>query len=112
MTVQESLGLGSALFLGAFVIAIFALNRIGRDLVRTLEEQQPSLYNEFGRPMPTLLPSSRRTKFDEFIMQRRYDLILDTGLANKFARMRKLEFRLLALAIVALISLASALMGL
>jgi hypothetical protein len=112
MTVQESLALGSALFLGAFVLAIFALNRIGRDLVRVLEEQQPDLYNEFGRPVPTLLPSSGRTTFDEFIMKRKYELILDVELAGKFARMRKLEFILLALAIVALISLATALIGL
>jgi len=112
MTVHQSLGLGSALLLGAFIIAIFALNRIARDLVRNLEAQQPDLYNEFGRPVPTLLPSGSRTKYDEFIMQRRYDLILDTDLARKFARMRKLEFILLALAIAALISLATALIGL
>ncbi len=112
MTVQESLALGSALFLGAFVIAIFALNRIARDLMSNLEQQQPDLYEEFGRPVPTLFPSEGRTKFDEFIMQGRYELILDIALAGKFARMRKLEFLLLALAILALISLASALIGL
>jgi hypothetical protein len=109
MTLHQSLGIGSAMFLGAFVIAIFALNRIGRDLVRTLEQQQPDLYDELDRPVPTVLPSARRASYDEFIMQRRYELILDSELAGKFARLRKLEFRLVALAIVALISLASAL---
>lgn len=112
MTVHESLTLGSALFLGAFIIAIFALNSIARDLVRKLEAQQPDLYNEFGRPVPAVLPCDSRTKYDEFIKNRRYDLILDTDLAIKFARMRKLEFRLLVLAILALISLASALIQL
>ena len=112
MTVHEALGLGSALLLGAFVIAIFALNRIARDLVQTLERQQPDLYNELGRPIPTLFPGDKRTKYDEFIMQHRYDLILDADLARKFARMRTLEFRLLVLAILALISLASALIRL
>ncbi|TFG62918.1 MAG: hypothetical protein E4H28_07090 [Gemmatimonadales bacterium] len=112
MTVHEALGLGSGLLLGAFVIAIFALNQIGRTLVRTLEKQQPDLYKELGRPIPTLFPGSGRAKFDEFIMQRRYELILDSDLARKFARMRTLEFRLLVLAILALISLASALIRL
>ena len=112
MTVYESLGIGSAMFLAAFAIAIFALNRMGRDLVRTLEQQQPELYDELGRPVPTVLPSTRRAKYDEFIMQRRYELILDSDLAARFARLRKLEFRLVALAIVALISLASALIRL
>ncbi|MDH3298598.1 MAG: hypothetical protein OEM23_02260 [Gemmatimonadota bacterium] len=112
MTVYQALGIGSALFLGAFIVAIFALNRIGRDLVRRLERQQPDLYEECGRPVPTLLPSPARAKYDEFIMQRRYELILDGELARRFARMRKLEFRLLALATLALISLASALLRL
>jgi hypothetical protein len=109
MTIYQALGLASALFLGAFIIAIFALNRIGRDLMRKLAQQQPDLYVECGKPIPTLLPSPARTKYDEFIMQRRYDLIQDLDLAKRFARMRKLEFRLLALATLALISLASAL---
>ena len=112
MTVYDSLGIGSALFLAAFVIAIFALNRIGHDLIRTLEQQQPDLYDELGRPVPTVLPSARRAKYDELIMKRRYDFILDGELARRFSRMRKLEFWLLALAIVALISLASALIRL
>ncbi len=112
MTVYESLGIGSAIFLVAFGIAIFALNRLGRDLVRTLERQQPDLYDELDRPLPTVLPSARRAKFDEFIMQRRYELILDSDLAKRFAHLRKLEFRLVILAIVALISLASALIRL
>lgn len=110
MTIQEALGIGSALFLGAFIVAIFALNRIGHDLMRKLEQQQPDLYAECGQPRPTLFPSAARTKYDEFIMQRRYDLIVDLDLAKRFARMRKLEFRLLALATLALISLASALL--
>jgi len=112
MTVYQALGIGSALFFGAFVIAIFALNRIGRDLMQKLERQQPDLYEECGRPVPTLLPTQARARYDEFIMQRRYDLILDMQLAKRFARMRKLEFRLLALATLALISLASALIQL
>ena len=112
MTVYESLGIGSAMFLAAFVIAIFALNRMGRDLVRTLKQQQPELYDQLGRPVPTVLPSTRRAKYDEFIMQQRYELILDSELAGQFARLRKLEFRLVVLAIVALISLASALIRL
>ena len=112
MTVREALAIGSALLLVAFVLAIFALNRIGRDLVKTLEQQPPDLYKECGEPVPTLLPSAKRAKFDEFIMQHKYELILDPELAARFGKMRKLEFRLLALATLALISLASALIQL
>lgn len=112
MTVREALAIGSAALLLAFVLAIIALNRMGRDLVKTLSEQQPDLYKECGEPVPTLLPSAKRAKFDEFIMQHKYELIHDPELAAKFGKMRKLEFRLLALATLALISLASALIQL
>jgi hypothetical protein len=108
LTPQEALGLGTGLFLLAFVISIVWLNRRGRSLSLRLEREQPDLYERFGRPLPTTFPSERRMHFDEFIMQRHYEALLDTDLARQFARLRQLETRLLGLAILVLLVLASA----
>lgn len=108
MTPQEALGLGTGLFLLAFVISIVWLNRRGRALSLQLEREQPDLYERFGRPLPTTFPSERRMHFDDFIMQRHYLNLIDTDLARQFARLRQLETRLIGLAILVLLVLASA----
>ena len=96
------------LFLLAFILSIILLNRRGRHLSLQVERQQPDLYRELGRPLPTTFPSDRRMHFDEFIMQRGYEALSDPELVRQFARLRKLETRLLGLAILILLVLAGA----
>jgi hypothetical protein len=108
MTPGQALALAGLLFLLAFVLSIIMLNRRGRTLSLLLEEQQPDLYSEIGRPLPTILPSERRMHFDEFIMRRDYDTLTDPDLARRFGRLRQLETRLLGLAILVLLVLAGA----
>lgn len=108
MTPQEALGVGAGLFLLAFVASIVWLNRRGRALSLRLEREQPDLYEKLGRPLPTTFPSERRMHFDEFVMQRKFETLTDTELARQFARLRQLETRLLGLAILVLLVLASA----
>jgi hypothetical protein len=108
MTPGQSLALAGLLFLLAFVLSIVMLNRRGRSLSLLLEDQQPDLYAELGRPLPTILPSERRMHFDEFIMRRDYETLTDSDLARRFGRLRQLETRLLGLAILVLLVLAGA----
>lgn len=108
MTPEQALGLAGMLFLVGFALSIILLNRRGRKLSLMLEEQQPDLYRDLGRPLPTTFPSERRMHFDEFIMRRDYDTLTDPDLARRFARLRQLETRLLGLAILVLIVLAGA----
>lgn len=108
MTPGQSLALAGLLFLLAFVLSIIMLNRRGRRLSLLLAEQQPDLYDELGRPLPTILPSERRMHFDEFIMRRGYETLTDPDLARRFGRLRQLETRLLGLAILVLFVLAGA----
>lgn len=108
MTPQYALGLGGILFLFGFVISIVWLNRRGRALSIRLEHEQPDLYERLGRPLPTTFPSERRMHFDEFIMQRHYESLLDPDLVRQFVRLRQLETRLLGLAILVLLVLAGA----
>lgn len=108
MTPGQSLALAGLLFLLAFALSIVMLNRRGRRLSLLLAEQQPDLYDELGRPLPTILPSERRMHFDEFIMRRGYETLTDPDLARRFGRLRQLETRLLGLAILVLLVLAGA----
>lgn len=108
MTPGQSLALAGLLFLMAFVLSIVMLNRRGRRLSLLLAEQQPDLYEELGRPLPTIFPSERRMHFDEFIMRRGYETLTDPDLARRFGRLRQLETRLLGLAILVLLVLAGA----
>lgn len=108
MTPGQSLALAGLLFLLAFVLSIIMLNRRGRRLSLLLAEQQPDLYTELGRPLPTIFPSERRMHFDEFIMRRGYETLTDPDLARRFSRLRQLETRLIGLAILVLLVLAGA----
>lgn len=108
MTPGQSLALAGLLFLFAFALSIVMLNRRGRSLSLLLEKQQPDLYAELGRPLPTIFPSDRRMHFDEFIMRRDYETLTDPDLARRFGRLRQLESRLLGLAILVLLVLAGA----
>lgn len=108
MTPREALGVAGLLFLLAFILSIIFLNRRGRHLSLLVERQQPDLYADLGRPLPTTFPSERRMKFDEFIMQRGYEALSDPELVREFARLRRLETRLLGLAILILLILGGA----
>lgn len=108
MTPRQSIGLAGLLFLFAFGLSIIMLNRRGRKLSLLLERQQPDLYRDLGRPLPTTFPSERRMHFDEFIMRRDFETLTDPDLARSFARLRRLETRLLGLAILVLLVLAGA----
>ncbi|MGD8496749.1 MAG: hypothetical protein PVF05_11195 [Gemmatimonadales bacterium] len=108
MTPHQALGLAGLLFLLAFVLSIVMLNRRGRRLSLLLAEQQPDVYEELGRPLPTTFPSERRMHFDEFIMRRDYETLLDPDLARQFGRLRQLETRLLGLAVLILVVFAGA----
>lgn len=108
MTPRQALGLAGLLFLLAFALSIITLNRRGRKLSLLLETQQPDLYRELGRPLPTTFPSERRMHFDEFIMRRDYETLLDPDLARRFGRLRQLETRLIGLAVLVLLVFAGA----
>lgn len=108
MTPRQALGLAGILALVAFALSIITLNRRGRRLSLLLAEQQPDLYRDLGRPLPTTFPSERRMHFDEFIMRREYETLTDPELARRFARLRQLETQLLGLAILVLLVLAGA----
>jgi len=108
VTPGQSLAVAGMLFLLAFVLSIVMLNQRGRQLSLLLEEKQPDLYRDLGRPLPTILPSERRMHFDEFIMRRNYETLTDPDLARQFGRLRQLETRLLGLAILVLLVLAGA----
>ncbi|MFW6084369.1 MAG: hypothetical protein ACODAA_04080 [Gemmatimonadota bacterium] len=108
MTPHQALGLAGLLFMVVFALSIVMLNRRGRRLALRLKEQQPQLYEELGRPLPTTFPSERRLRFDEFIMRRDYETLPDRDLAKRFGRLRQLETRLMGLAILLLMVFAGA----
>ena len=109
MTPREALGVAGLLFLLAFILSIIMLHRRGRSLSLRVERQQPELYRELGSPLPTTFPSERRMRFDEFIMQRGYEALSDPELVRGFASLRRLETRLLGVAILFLLLLGAAL---
>lgn len=108
MNASDAVAVAAGLFLAGFVVSIVWLNRRGRALCLKLESAQPDLYEKLGRPLPTTLPTERRMEFDEFIMQKRYETLLDPDLVRQFVRLRQLETRLLGLSVLVLIALGMA----
>lgn len=102
MELDQILGLILLGWLVSALVLIAMLIRRGRELVEMFESRHPEIYEELGRPQPSLWHSPRRTRFARFIAGREFEKLEDDRLSRACEGYRKTEIRVLLGIVVSL----------
>lgn len=87
--IKQVFAIGGLIFLaigGALVV--YSVRR-GRRIATWLAQRHPQLYETIGRPEPGYLHSIRRSRFDQFILQRQYLQLGDEEFTAQCDRLRR-----------------------